>query len=250
MAYWESERQETFFTTGGLAAVHVDSRSREGVWEAFKRRETYGTSGPRILLWFDLITENGLVPMGSEITVDENPTFQVKAVGSFKQKPGCPDYSLGKRSAEDIKNLCMNECFNPSSERYSISRIEIIKVLPEINTSENPEELIMDPWKTFECEENKASCKIRFQDEDFVSDNRDATFYVRAIQEPTERINGKNLRCTYDDQGNCIETNFCYGGYKTDIEDNCISMSEERAWSSPIYLSPLKKPNLAISKLD
>ena len=34
-----------------------------------------------------------------------------------------------------------------------------------------------------------------------------------------------------------------------DIEDNCISMSEERAWSSPIYLSPLK-PNLAISKLD
>nr|GIR52273.1 MAG: hypothetical protein CM15mP61_09820 [Gammaproteobacteria bacterium] len=250
LAYWESERQETFFTTGGLAAVHVDSRSREGVWEAFKRRETYGTSGPRILLWFDLITENGLVPMGSEITVDENPTFQVKAVGSFKQKPGCPDYSLGKRSAEDIKNLCMNECFNPSSERYSISRIEIIKVLPEINTSENPEELIMDPWKTFECEENKASCKIRFQDEDFASDNRDATFYVRAIQEPSERINGKNLRCTYDDEGNCIETNFCYGGYKTDIEDNCISMSEERAWSSPIYLSPLKKPNLAISKLD
>ena len=177
--------------------------------------------------------------MGSEITIDENPTFQVKAVGSFKQKPGCPDYSLGKRSAEDIKNLCMNECFNPGSERYSISRIEIIKVLPEINTSENPEELIMDPWKTFECEENKASCKIRFQDEDFVSDNRDATFYVRAIQEPTERINGKNLRCTYDDEGNCIETNFCYGGYKTDIEDNCISKSEERAWSSPIYLSPL-----------
>ena len=108
----------------------------------------------------------------------------------------------------------------------------------------------MDPWKTFECEENKVSCKIRFQDEDFASDNRDATFYVRAIQEPSERINGKNLRCTYDDEGNCIETNFCYGGYKTDIEDNCISMSEERAWSSPIYLSPLKKPNLAISKLD
>jgi hypothetical protein len=62
--YWESERQETFFTTGGLAAVHVDSRSREGVWEAFKERETYGTSGPRILLWFDLITENGLGSYG------------------------------------------------------------------------------------------------------------------------------------------------------------------------------------------
>jgi hypothetical protein len=42
----------------------------------------------------------------------------------------------------------------------------------------------------------------------------------------------------------------CLSGYKTDIEDNCISMSEERAWSSPIYLSPSKQTNLAISKLD
>ena len=250
LGYWESERQESFFTTGGLAAVHVDSRSREGVWDAFKRRETYGTSGPRILLWFDLITENGLVPMGSEFTIDNNPTFQVKAVGSFKQKPGCPDYSLGKRSAEDIKKLCMNECFNPGSERYAVTRIEVIKVLPEINESEDPNDLIIDPWKIFECEENKAVCRIRFQDEDFLTDNREATFYVRAIQEPTERINGKNLRCTYDDEGNCIQTNFCYGGYKTDINDNCISMSEERAWSSPIYLSPSINPNLAASKLD
>ena len=250
LGYWESERQESFFTTGGLAAVHVDSRSREGVWDAFKRRETYGTSGPRILLWFDLITENGLVPMGSEFTIDNNPTFQVKAVGSFKQKPGCPDYSLGKRSAEDIKKLCMNECFNPGSERYAVTRIEVIKVLPEINESEDPNDLIIDPWKIFECEENKAVCRIRFQDEDFLTDNREATFYVRAIQEPTERINGKNLRCTYDDEGNCIQTNFCYGGYKTDINDNCISMSEERAWSSPIYLSPSINLNLAASKLD
>ena len=122
--------------------------------------------------------------------------------------------------------------------------------MPEINESEDPNDLIMDPWKIFECEENKAVCKIRFQDEDFLTDNREATFYVRAIQEPTERINGKNLRCTYDAEGNCIETNFCYGGYKTDIDDNCVSMSEERAWSSPIYLSPLIKPNLAASKLD
>ena len=144
----------------------------------------------------------------------------------------------------------MNECFNPGSERYAVTRIEVIKVLPEINESEDPNDLIMDPWKIFECEENKAVCKIRFQDEDFLTDNREATFYVRAIQEPTERINGKNLRCTYDAEGNCIETNFCYGGYKTDIDDNCVSMSEERAWSSPIYLSPLLKPNLAASKLD
>ena len=48
---WEPIRQSSFFTTGGLAAVHVENRSREGIWDSFKRRETYATSGPRILLW-------------------------------------------------------------------------------------------------------------------------------------------------------------------------------------------------------
>ena len=68
LTMFEAERQSSFFTTGGLAAVHVSKRDREGIWEGFKNKETYATSGPRILLWFDVInSKNGRKPMGSKI---------------------------------------------------------------------------------------------------------------------------------------------------------------------------------------
>jgi hypothetical protein len=45
---FEAERQASFFTTGGLAAVHSVGRDRQSIWDGMKRKETDGTSGDRI----------------------------------------------------------------------------------------------------------------------------------------------------------------------------------------------------------
>ncbi|EMN28725.1 hypothetical protein LEP1GSC083_4629 [Leptospira interrogans serovar Pyrogenes str. L0374] len=61
-----------------------------------------------------------VAPMGSEISFSQNPTFKVRAVGAFKQKPGCPDKSVSGIGAERLQRLCKGECYHPSSERKKL----------------------------------------------------------------------------------------------------------------------------------
>jgi hypothetical protein len=235
---FESERQSSFFLTGGLIATHSDGRDRDSIWSAMQRREVYGTSGPRMLLWFDLLNPPGTtgkrLPMGSDVELSENPIFEARAVGSFVQKPGCPDYATAALAPERLESICKGECYNPSDERRLITRIEVIRVRPQSRPGEPLAALIEDPWRVFECEPDPAGCGVTFLDLDYASDGRDALYYVRAIEEPKPGVNAASLRCEYDAQGNCISVNLCGGIGKE--SDDCLAEHEPRAWSSPIFV--------------
>lgn len=234
----EAERQASFFTTGALAAVHSEGRTREQIYDALRRRETYATSGPRILLWFDLINSpNGGTPMGGETTMSAAPRFRVRAAGDFKQAPGCPDFTAQGMSADRLSHLCGGECYNPTNERLHITRIEVVRIRPQITPGESVSTLIEDVWRTFPCNDQGQGCTVEFTDPDFVRGRRDTVYYVRAIQEPTPRINGDNLRPTRDAQGRTTAVNPCWGDYRTSRSDNCTANVEERAWASPIYVN-------------
>lgn len=59
------ERFTSFFGAGGLVAAHSTGRDRQSIWDALERKEVYATSGDRILLWFDMLSEDGhTIPMG------------------------------------------------------------------------------------------------------------------------------------------------------------------------------------------
>ena len=235
------QRFSSFLTTGGLAAVHTSDRSKEGIWKALNNKETYGTSGDRILLWFDLLNaKEGELPMGSEGSIEEIPTFEVNAVGAFIQKPGCPKFSINSLSPERLEKLCGGECYNPSDERKIISRIEVIRILPQISEKENIDNLIQDPWKVVNCPKSQDGCTVKFDDPEFINLNRTVVYYVRAIQEPSLAINAGNLRCELNEKGECIKVNPCYGDYRTSLNDECLAPNEERAWSSPIFVHKAK----------
>jgi hypothetical protein len=233
----ETERQNSFWLTGGLVAVHAESRTRDGVWNALGRKETYGTSGPRILLWFDLVRPDGSrLPMGSELALGEAPRFEVRAVGSFEQKPGCPDFSTSALTPERLAYLCQGECYHPSDQRRLITRIEIVRIRPQLTKGEPVDLLIEDPWKTLPCLPDRSGCSASFDDPDFLPSGRDTVYYARAIEEKSLAVNAGNLRCSYDAEGNCVSMNPCWGDWRTPASDTCLGETEERAWSSPIYV--------------
>ncbi|MEI6894143.1 MAG: DUF3604 domain-containing protein [Colwellia sp.] len=236
----EIERLQSFFTTGGLAAVHAESRSRDGVWDAMKRKEVYATTGHRMLLWFDLINaqqddKKVKMPMGSRVYMNISPTFEVKAVGSFKQLPGCPAVVFEKLPKARAEKLSLGECYYPSDERYPLDRIEIVRITPQNYADEAIDKLIENQWKVFDCKQ-QTTCEISFTDTDFTQDKRDVLYYAKVFEQPIPTINGANLRTQFDENNKAISINVCHGDYRTDEDDNCSAMVSQRAWSSPIFV--------------
>lgn len=234
----EFERQTSFFLTGGLAAVHAPRRDRNEIWNALQRREVYATSGQRILLWFDLVdpATGARLPMGGATTSDRAPVFEVKAVGAFKQKPGCPSFDAQGMDAGRLKTLCSGECYNPSDVRQRITRIEVVRIRPQAQPGEPVDGLIEDKFLVHQCPiDANGSCSFRFSDPGYASGKRDAIYYVRAIQEPEPTINARPIQCERDAAGKCVKAKLCYGDYRSGTSD-CRAPAEPRAWSSPIYL--------------
>jgi hypothetical protein len=232
----ELERQSGFFLTGGLAAVHAQGRSREAIFDALQRREVYATSGQKILLWFNAVDKAGVkTPMGGRTAAATAPTFEVHAVGSFKQKPGCPNFAKAGLDEARIKKICSGECDNPSDVRSFIMRIEVVKIRPQATKGEALADLIQDRFIVHNCKPDANGCTFTFTDPEFASGKRDALYYVKAIQEAELMINADPLKCKRDAAGKCIKVNICYGDYRSGRSD-CIAPAEPRAWSSPIYV--------------
>ena len=238
------ERQASFWSLGGLMAVHSTGRDRESIWQAMKRKEVYATTGHRILLHFDLLENDSIKPMGSLIESSSNPTFRVKAMGSFKQLPGCPDYVHEALSEKRLQKIANGECYHPSDERHRLERIEVIKITPQNNKDEDPTTLIFDSWKTFECSSNQMQCEIEFTDDDFENGQRDVVYYVRVIEEDTLLVNGSNMRTQFDADGHPISIAPCYADYREDYEEECLGPGGHRAWSSPIFVDYKERVNI------
>jgi hypothetical protein len=233
----ESERASSFFLTGGLIGVHAKGRSRDAIWTAMERKQVYGTSGPRILVWFDLLNPPGSsgrsVGMGGKVRLDTDPVFQVRAVGSLEQQPGCPAEATEALTPEGVAKLCRGECYNPTDQRRLITRIEVVRIRPQVREGEPVADLIEDPWRVLPCDADPSGCTQTFTDPEFRRGGRDALYYVRAIEAPSPAVNAGLLRCETDGEGGCLEVKPCFGVPES---DDCLAETEERAWSSPIFV--------------
>ena len=212
---------------GGITAVWAVENSRDAIFDAFRRRESYATSGPRISTRFfggwdfaeDLcdapegLVEQGYergVPMGGTLSArtSESPVFVVWA-----------EQDLGTEDAPGIP----------------LQRIQIIKgwIDAEGKTHEKVYEVAGDPNNGASVDEKTcepigtgaSSLCARWVDPDF-NPEFPVFYYTRVVQNPTCRWSTRQCM-TFAEEDRPVS---CDGVVATTVQ--------ERAYTSPIYYQP------------
>ncbi len=213
------------FSSGGLAGVWAEENTREAIYSAMLRKETFGTSGTRMKIRFfgsfnyseDIISKddwlttaysNG-VPMGSNLINSDGkaPTFIIHAI---KEPDGA---NLDRvqiikgwvdatgATQEKIYNVALSDGRTDGS--VSVGNTVDLKTAKYSNTIGDTEFFMTWADPDFDAEQN-------------------AFYYVRVLEIPTPRWS------TYDAVHLGIPV-------RTDLP----STIQERGWSSPIWYSPI-----------
>ena len=192
---------------GGLAVLWAEENTRTSLFAAMKRRESYGTSGPRIKLRFfaapslpiDIcdkvdrisIGYNSGVPMGGILSPNSKPTFFVEA----------------------------------QQDKRRLQKIQIIKGwLAEDKLHEQ----VIDLYDSTTGQPNVC---IRWEDP---NPSQHAFYYARVLEEPSLRWTA--YRCQ---QANIDCTSKVSKQDSVCCDPKIPKWIQERAWSSPIWTTPL-----------
>lgn len=224
------------FSPGGLAAVWAEEKSRASIFDALRRRETFGTSGPRITLrvfggWdypAGLCEDPQLVekanargvPMGGVLAPPPSasgvaPTFVISAFAD----PGTP-----LRPAVPLQRLQVVKGWVEPDDSDPEGFGKHIQVYDVAGTPDNGAGVDLQtctPYGT-----GAASLCTVWTDPDF-DPSRKAFYYVRVLENPT---------CRWS-------THVCNGLPPEKKQPACTDPNvpktiQERAWASPIWYEP------------
>ena len=224
----ERRRGPAFWNPGGLAGVWAEQNSRDSIFDAFKRSETFATSGPRIRPRFfggwnlepDLCTNPDLakigyargVPMGSRLApgpAKASPSFVASALAD----PGVAGQAGGL-----LQRLQIIKGWVDEEGRF---HQEVHDVAGNANNGATVDLATCTPKGPGA----SSLCGV-WTDENF-DPKVDAVYYARVVENPS---------CRWS-------THLCLSLPKDQRPDGCTSDQlpktiQERAWTSPIWYAP------------
>ncbi|MFT5824386.1 MAG: hypothetical protein ACI8ZM_005654 [Crocinitomix sp.] len=211
---------------GSLTGVWAQTNTREAIWDAMKRKETFATSGPRIKVrlfggydFKDAYRDNSYledgyakgVPMGGDLKASEgmSPKFIVTALKD-PIGPGLDRIQIIKGWMENGEMM---------EKTYNVAVSDNRQINPDgsvasINAPVNLE------TAAFNTEKGSSELMTVWTDPDFDASQK-AFYYARVLQLPTARWN------LYDEIREGVI-------FPTSVPKTLV----ERAWSSPIWYSP------------
>jgi hypothetical protein len=223
-----NNRQVREFSSGGVAGIWAEANTREAIFAAFQRKETFATSGPRMKVrffagyefdantlaskdWIQQAYEGG-VPMGGDLGADgegRSPVFLVVALmepdgANLDRIQIVKGWIENGQAVEKIYDIAL------SDDR----KVDASGEVPPVGNTVDPE------TASYTNSIGDTQLKVAWTDPDFDAAEH-AFYYVRVLQIPTPRWS------TYDAVSLGISPR----------EDLPVTI-QERAWSSPIWYRP------------
>lgn len=253
-----------YFGSGGLAGVWAEENSREAIFDAIVRKETFGTSGPRIVPRFfggwnypeDICDQasfesegyEGGVPMGGVLPTRLQDSPSPVFVAFALQDPGLED-----RPGTPLQRIQVIKGWLDDAGEL---QTRVTDLTPGAANGASVDLATCEPQGG-----GHASLCHRWVDEDF-DPSQPAYYYVRVLENPTCRWSV--LQCLengYDcenpttnmDRDCCdpvvglnrasCDAVSCDGAELTPQEERCCEPQaevaiQERAWTSPIWYYP------------
>ena len=223
----------TKFSPGGLAAVWAEQNTREAIWDALARRETFGTSGPRMRVRFfggfdypeRLHDRHDLVEIGYEEGVPMGGDLMAAPAG---KAPGFVVWATRDPNSVPLQKIQIVKGWIEDGT----STVKIYDVVCSDGIDSDPETgLCRDNGATVDLETCEISADkgaselaTTWTDPDFDRDKR-AVYYARVFENPVCRWS------THD----AHRINVSLSPYVPPT-------IKERAWTSPIWYTPKKEP--------
>ena len=225
------------FNPGGLAVLWAEENRRDALFAAMRRREAYGTSGPRMVVRFF-----GGYGLADDLCAA--PDFAARGyAGGVPMGGVLAPPPAGGAAAPAFAVWALRDPGTEARPGAPLQRVQIVKGWLEHG---EPRERVLDVagTPTNGADVDRATCAPRgegfdqlctvWRDPDF--DPSEPAFYsARVLENPTCRWSGWQCAAAGVD---CARPETIAAGFEACCREDHLWRQQERAWTSPIWLSP------------